>query len=98
MSFPDGGSWSTRVVAPSAWRSVAPLRRTPVSKSSLGAYPCVLPRLRRIIVIKASRPSFKVGCLSNLIKLSLANLFDGHLVFACVVEYSLNYVCTLVGR
>ena len=29
-------------------RSVAPLRRTPVSKSSLCAYPRVLPRLRRI--------------------------------------------------
>ena len=34
-----------RVVAPSARRSVAPLRRTPVSKSSLCAYPRVLPRL-----------------------------------------------------
>ena len=42
------GGWSARVVAPSARRSVAPLRRTPVSKSSLCAYPRVLPRLRRI--------------------------------------------------
>ena len=37
-----------RVVAPSARRSVAPLRRTPVSKSLLCAYPRVLPRLQRI--------------------------------------------------
>ena len=42
------GGWSARVVALSARRSVAPLRRTPVSKSSLCAYPRVLPRLRRI--------------------------------------------------
>ena len=42
------GGWSARVVALSAWRSVAPLHRTPVSKSSLCAYPRVLPCLRRI--------------------------------------------------
>ena len=44
------GGWSARVVAPSAWRSVAPLRWTPVSKSLLCAYPRVLPCLRRISV------------------------------------------------
>ena len=44
------GGWSAHVVAPSARRSVTPLRRTPVSKSLLCAYPRVLPRLRRIIV------------------------------------------------
>jgi hypothetical protein len=38
-----------RVVAPSARRSVTPLRRTPVSKSLLCAYLRVLPRLWRII-------------------------------------------------
>ena len=47
------GSWSACVVAPSARRSVAPLHRTPVSKSSLGAYPRVLPRLRCISEINA---------------------------------------------
>ena len=46
------GGWSARVIAPSARRSVAPLHRTPVSKSSLCAYPRVLPRLRRITAIR----------------------------------------------
>ena len=39
-----------RVAAPSVWWSVAPLRQTPGSKSSLCAYPCVLPCLWRINV------------------------------------------------
>ena len=46
MSWREG--WSVHVAAPAVWRSIALLRRTPVSKSSLCAYPCMLPRLRRI--------------------------------------------------
>ena len=46
MSWREG--WSVHVAAPAVWWSIALLRRTPVSKSSLGAYPRVLPRLRRI--------------------------------------------------
>ena len=42
------GGWSTRVTTPSARWSIALLRQTPVSKSSLCVYPCVLPRLQRI--------------------------------------------------
>ena len=42
---------SLKVTAPSARRSVALLRRTPVSKSLLCAYPHVLPRLRRITAV-----------------------------------------------
>ena len=44
------GGWSARVVTPSARWSVASLRRTPVSKSLLCAYPRVLLRLQRITI------------------------------------------------
>ena len=46
LSWREG--WSTRVATPSVWRSVAPLCRTPGSKSLLCAYPHVLLCLQRI--------------------------------------------------
>ena len=55
------GGWSARVVAPSARRSVAPLRRTPGSKSSLCAYPHVLPHLQRITAPEFHNPLASVG-------------------------------------
>ena len=48
---------AVRRFAASAWRSIASLRQTPVSKPSLCAYPRVLPRLQRINVLPLSIPT-----------------------------------------
>ena len=68
------GGWSARVVTLLARWSIAPLRRTSVSKSSLCAYPRMLPRLQCIIVIADFLPHMphaicwsvlSAGCLGH---------------------------------
>ena len=48
MGMRRRGGWSVRVITPAVRRSIALLCRTPGSKSSLYAYPCMLLHLRRI--------------------------------------------------